>query len=370
MIRVMHILTDSNIGGAGHHLLALLSRENGLDRNIFQVQVVLPENARLIPLLESQGVHCIEVPYLAERSFSAHAIRIFCHIMHDFKPHIVHTHASLSGRIAARIYNKCRIVHTRHSVFEPRPMQTQFPIRQILGALNNHLSDAIIAVSPAAKDNLLALGVNSEKMHVIFNGMPQAKAYTVAERVALREKYNIPQDAFVLAQMARLTEVKGQNDVLTAAHELPAHVMVLIAGDGELRPHLEARIKNENIHNVRLLGFIEAVEEILAIMDVQLSASFGTEATSLALIQGMSVGKPAIVTDYGGNPYVIKDGENGIVVPTRHPSALADAVKRLCSDPDMYLRLAKGSCACYASHFTLEEMVKKTESLYNDMSGE
>ena len=348
-------------------MLALLGN-GGLCRERFQVEVVLPVGARLIPDLKSQGIPYVELPYLAERSFSIKAVGSLLKRMKFFKPNIVHTHAALSGRLAARLYRKCKIVHTRHSVFDPKPIHTRFPMRQIFGAINNRLSDAIISVSPAAKDNLLALGTNDDKTHVIFNGMPPTKAYTAAECAALREKYNIPKDAFVLAQIARLTEVKGQDDVLTAARDFPQHVIVLMAGDGDLRTHLESRINKENIHNVRLLGFINAVDEILAIMDVQISASFGTEATSMALVQGMSVGKPAIVTDYGGNPYVITNGENGLVVPKRNPAALAEAVNRLCQDADLVSRMAENARQCYKKRFTLNEMVENTEVLYEKLS--
>jgi len=364
MIKIMHIITDSNIGGAGNTLLSLFNAEYGINRSEFDIVVALPQNAKIKPALESMGITCVELPHLAEVSYSRAAIRVLKAEMEKQRPDIVHTHASLSGRVAARRYGKCKIVHTRHSVFEPPNWQKR--MKFIFGMINNRYSDVIIAVSPAAKDNLLALGTNPDKIHVIFNGMPPAKEFSQQERAKLREKYNVPQDAFVLAQNARLTEVKGQDDVLDAAKHFP-NVLVLMAGDGERRMHLEARIKNENINNVRLLGFVTAIEEILAVMDVQLSASFGTEATSLALIEGMSVGRPAIATDYGGNPYVISHMQNGLIVPTRNPKALADAVNTLYNDSALYAKLATQSREVYASCFTVKEVVSKTEQLYKGL---
>jgi len=362
-VRVLHVLTDSNIGGAGHHLLALLDKKNGICRNTFHLAVALPHGAKLTPLFENQDINCIELPHLAERSYSKAAVGALHNEMITFQPHIVHTHAALSGRLAARRYKKCKIVHTRHSVFEPPSWQKRFPARNFFGLLNNRLSDAIIAVSPAAKDNLLALGTQENKIHTIFNGMPPAKEYSPAERLELRRKYNISQDAFTLVQIARLTEVKGHDYVLDAAKNLP-NALILLAGEGERRTHLEARIKNEGINNVRLLGFITEVEEIFAIMDVQLSASFGTEATSLALIHGMSVGKPAIVTNYGGNPYVISHEENGLLIPTRSSNALMEAVNKLQGNNSLYNHMSAKSREVYVARFTLEEMVRKTEQLY------
>lgn len=366
-IKILHILTDSNIGGAGHQLLALLDKQSGINSQTFEPIVVLPQNAKLTPVFQSQDITCVELPYLAENSFSLKAVSVLLTEIKKLRPHIIHTHASLSGRVAARLYKKCKIVYTRHSVFEPASWQKRFPMRNILGWINNYFSDAIIAVSPAAKDNLLALGTSGKKIHVIFNGTAPTKEYSGEELEQLRKKYDIPQGVFVLAQIARLTEVKGQNDVLDAAKNLP-NAIVLMAGDGETRPHLEARIKNEGITNARLLGFVTDVSELLAVIDAQLSASFGTEATSMALIQGMSVGKPAIVTDYGGNPYVISNGENGLIIPIRSPKALAEAVNTLQNDPALYASISAKARQIYAARFTLEETVNKTEKLYRGLT--
>ena len=357
VIKVMQILTDKNIGGAGHQLLALCG---GINRDEFRVNVVLPKGALLRPKFEEMKISCIEMPYLAERYFSPMAIRGLRMKMEEFKPDIVHTHAALSGRIAAKLYGRCKIVHTRHSVFEPSAWQKRLGL--FIGAANNFLSDAIIAVSPAARDNLLDLGTDNRKIHMIFNGMPPLREYSPGAKQALRKKYKIPPDAFVLAQIARLTEVKGQGDVLDAARNWSP--IILMAGEGDTQQYLESRIKDEGLNNVRLLGFIDNVEEIHNLMDAQISASFGTEATSLALVQGMSLGKPAIVTDYGGNPYVIKDGENGLVIPTRNPAALRSAVEKLRTNPTLYAKLSEGARRIYKEHFTETEMVTQTESLY------
>ena len=347
-------------------MLALLDKQTGINRGQFELSVALPINAKIKPALVDQGINCIELPFLAESSFSRKAVQVLLNEMKNLQPDIVHTHAALSGRIAAWRYGKCKIVHTRHSVFEPARWKTRFPFRQVFGMINNRLSHKIIAVSPAAKDNLTAIGTAEEKFAIIYNGMPPAKEFGTTELTVLREKYNIPKDAFVLAQIARLTHVKGQDDVLDAVKDLP-NTLVLMAGDGENRPHLEARIQNEGITNVRLLGFVTEVEELLAVMDAQLSASFGTEATSLALIQGMSVGKPAIATNYGGNPYVISHKENGLLVPTRNPQALKNAICLLQNDTELYVKTSAGARKIYQLRFTVEEMVSKTEQLYKEL---
>ena len=358
--RLLHVLTDSNIGGAGHQLLALL---DALDANAYEIVVALPQGARLLPALMSRGVTCLEIAGLAERSFSWQAVKALRRYMRQFAPHIVHTHAALSGRVAARLYGRrrCKVVHTRHSVFDER--KRPFPLGTGMAMLNNWLSDAVIAVSPAARDELLTLGINERKIAVIFNGIAPVQEADAAQRQQLRAQYDLPQDAYVAVQVARLTAVKGQDYVLDAAKMLP-EVIFLLAGDGDLRAHLAERIANEGIHNVRLLGFVDAVHELVNIADVQLSASYGTEATSLALLQGMSVGKPTVATAYGGNPYVIQNGENGLLVPTHNPQAMAEAIDKIRSDSSLCRRLSDGARNRFQQDFTAQTMAEKAAQLY------
>jgi glycosyltransferase involved in cell wall biosynthesis len=356
----MHILTDSNIGGAGHQLLALCK---GLSRGDFETEIVLPQGAKLCAELKRAGINYTEVPHIADKSFSFSAVRVLRKIIKKRKPHIVHTHAALSGRIAAKIFGRCKIVYTRHSVFEPSEKQKK--IKRFIGGANNFLSDAIIAVSPAAKENLITLGANEKKIHVIFNGMPPPKKFSQDEIAKLREKYKIEHDAFVISQIARLTEVKGQDYVLNIAKQTPA--IILMAGMGESYEHLQARITNEKIENVRLLGFVENIDEIFAVTDIQISASFGTEATSLALVQGMSPGVPAVVTNYGGNPFVIENGENGLVIPVRDSNALLEATEKIRTAPVLYKKLSAGAQKIYEEKFTEQEMILKTEKLYRQI---
>jgi len=201
---------------------------------------------------------------------------------------------------------------------------------------------------------------------MIFNGMPPVKGFTTEEARGLKRKYGIPDGVFTLAIIARLAEVKGHDDILDAAKAVP-DALILVAGDGERETHLKERIAREGIANVKLVGFIEKVDEIIAITDALLNASFGTEASSLSLIMGMSAGLPAVVSDYGGNPYLVRDGVNGLVVRTRDPVAMADGIRRLMSDPELYARLSEGALRVYYDGFTGEKMASATEDVYSEL---
>jgi len=363
-VKVLHIITDKNIAGAGHVVLALI---DAADTTAFEIEVVVSEGSRLIPLIAGRGIAYYEAPHIADKSFSLAGVEALYALIKRIKPDIVHTHSSLSGRIAAKLSRRTKIVHTRHSVFPIPAWRKSFPFRQMSGLINNTFSDLIIAVSPAAKDNLVEMGTKEGKIRIVFNGTPPVRKFTQEEINALKLKYNIPPDVFTLAIMARLTEVKGHDDILDAAKAVP-DVLVLMAGIGDRQQHLEERIAREGITNVRMLGWIDNTDELAAASDAQLNASFGTEASSMALILGMSAGRPAVVTDYGGNPYLIQDGVNGLLTKTHDPAAMAEAIQRLKSEPGLYTRLSKGARQVYNGKFTDKKMASDTEAVYKELS--
>ena len=103
MIKVLQIITDSNIGGAGRLLINYL---HNFDKTKFDMAVVLPRGADLKPLVEAEGFAVIETEHGRDKSFEMGAVSELCRIFKEFKPDLVHCHSSLSGKIAAYL---CRV---------------------------------------------------------------------------------------------------------------------------------------------------------------------------------------------------------------------------------------------------------------------
>lgn len=368
MIKAINVISDTNIGGAGKILLSFLEK---YDRERFDVKVVIPKNSQLKERIEALGVPAIEVDGMADDSKGKAAEAELLELFKTEKPDVVHTHASLGARRAAKKYGKCAIVYTRHSVFDQPSWKKSFPFKQINGHVNNSLADRVIAVSPAAKENIVEVGVDPEKIQVIFNGVAPAVKLTGEEKAAVREKWGVGADDFVCAIIARLEEVKGHEYVLKAAKKLMdagENVKIMIAGNGSIENRLKAMAEDMKLTNVIFTGFIREIHEIENIMDVQLNASYGTEATSLSLLEGMSLGVPAIVSDFGGNPYVIETGVNGIVVPKRDENALCDAILKIKSDRELYDKCSEGAKKVFSEKFTVESMTRQIEDVYTELS--
>ena len=368
MIKVIHVISDTNIGGAGTVLLTTLYN---IDRSKFDVKVVLPEGSALIPRLDALGFAHIATKGGADKSLDLGAIGEYMRIFKAEKPDIVHTHAAFSARIAAFFAGVRVRIHTRHSTFAPRPILTRFPLRNVCGFINNTLSTMMVAVSESTKENLTAMGANPRKIEVIINGAEPLRNVSTEEADALRESLGIAPDDFVVGMSARLEEVKGHIYLIEAARILRErgceNLRVLIIGTGAMEQMLKEKTEEYGLTDCVLFpGFVQDVAPYIRIMDVIVNCSFGTEATSMALIEAMSLAKPAVATDYGGNAYIIENGKNGFIIPQKSASNLAEAIQKLLDNPAKRMEMAKVAYSKYICRLTGKIMTGKLEKLYED----
>ena len=367
MIKVFEVSSDTNIGGAGKCLLILLKE---MDRSKFDVTAVLPKNSLLKPLVEELEVRVIEVEGIADKSLDLSAVKELKRIFNKEKPDIVHTHASMSARIAAK-FAGCKVVYTRHSVFPPSAKISKGIGKLINGAVNSFFADRIIAVADAAKDNLTQTGVPENKIDVILNGVYPLKR--IDDKTELKKRFGNEEGEKTASIVARLEDIKGHDYFIDAAKMLldkGVRAKFIIAGTGSYEEHLKRKVKDLGCEkNILFTGFLTDVDRLMAVTDVQVNASFGTEATSLALLEGMSIGVPAVVSDFGGNPGVIKNGVNGFVVPKKNAQALADCLELVLQNDELRQKLSEGAEKVFNERFTAQIMTKNTEAVYTKVIG-
>lgn len=365
MIRVLNILSDTNIGGAGRLLVNYL---HNFDRTRFEGKVVLPKDSLLRPAIEKEGYEVFETLHGRDKSFDLAAVSEIQKIIRDFKPHIVHTHSAFSGKLAAYLSGvPCRF-YTRHSAFPSPRRLTTFPGKQISGFVNNTLSTDIVAVAQAAKDNLTETGVDPRKITVIINGVEEMRRTSPDEQAALKQSLDIGENTFVCGISARLEPYKGHSYLLDSAKAVIASApdtVFLIMGEGSCEADLRKQAELLGIGDkLRFTGFVDDVAPYYNVMDLNLNCSWGTETSSLALSEGFSLSVPAVATTYGGNPYMITEGVNGLLVPEKDAPAMADAILSLIRDRDRLATLSRGARELYEKKFTARAMTAQLEALY------
>ena len=367
MIKVLNIISDSNIGGAGRCLINFLKY---YDRSKFDIKVALPKGSLLIPELEKLNTEVIEVDGISDKSFDVHAIGKLNKIIKMYSPEIVHTHGTVTGRISGRLCGK-KVVYTRHSVFPVNPKIKKGIGRFINKTLNEYLADDIIAVAEAAKENLTDGGINPNKIKVILNGVEPVKRESNEEIIKTRQKYGVTENDFVMGILARLDIVKGHAILIEAVEELKKqgkNIKLIIAGVGPEEENLKRIVEEKKLQDtVILAGFVTEIKKLLSILNLQVNASFGTEATSLALLEGMSLGIPAVVSDYGGNPGVITYGENGYLFRTKDKDDMVKHLNLIIDDVDKYNYMSKKSVEIFNEKFTAEIYARNIEKVYEGL---
>lgn len=362
-MKVLHIITDTNIGGAGKVLCALLKNT---DKSEFDVAVALPDGSALAPLIEETGTRTIPTKYGRDKSFERAAIKELKQIIKSEKPDIVHTHASLSGRIAAKECGVRLRFMTRHCVFDMWEKYARFPKKQIFGALSNYLTTNYVATAEAVKRQLIRMGCDEKKITVIQNGSEKLRKITPDGRNALRDSLGIPRDAFVVGISARLEVYKGHIYLIDALNKINVNdIYLLVVGDGSEGNNLKAHAEELELSDrVIFAGFQSDMAPYYGIMDVGANCSFGTETTPLAVTEAMALGIPSIVSDYGGNPDTVTNGYDGVVVPQKDAAALAEAILSFYFDRDKLKLFGDNAKISYKTKYSPEIMAEKLEKLY------
>ena len=361
--RLLLVLSDANIGGAGRWLLTYLK---AADVQRFDIVIALPENAALRKEITALGFPVYEMG--SERSFSFRNTLLALKLMLSLRPDVVNTSASLSARIAATLARVPVRLYTRHCVYEPHKIFKWQAVRIGHRLLFRLLSPHAVAVAPEAKDDLVAMGVPPKRIHVIPNGVfPVRYDIEAAERI--KHRFHIT-DGLTVAICVRLEKDKSVHTLIEAIAELKQqnHTLhALIVGCGSEENSLkQLAIQKDVTDRVHFCGFVSDVSPYLSAADLYANCSVGSEATSLAIAEAMSLSLPVVASDYGGNPHMVKDGVNGIIVRKSDPRELAGALLIL-SDKALLERFGKASYSRYTAYYQAETMARQYESLYQTL---
>ncbi len=362
-IKVTHILTDSNIGGAGRLLRYQLE---AADKDRFEYSVILPDDAALIPEIATIGVPVYSVAGIADRSNAAAAKPALVALLKDIKPDIVHTHSSRTGRFAAVEAEVPIIMLSKHCSDMPPARLGKFPYKQLAQREWKKTLAGAIATDDAAADSLVAESLPREKIRVIYNGAPALAVIGDEEKSALRAKLGIPEGALVVGIFARLEAVKNVDTFLYAAEECRERgldaVHFIIAGDGSRRWFVEDYIEDDLEDRVHFCGFVDDVAPLMNICDVNVNCSVGTETSNLAIIEGMSLGIVPVVSDLAPNERLI--GDAGLSFERENEDDLADIIEDLLCDREKLKKLSSAAKARYEAHYTSERFVREVEDYY------
>jgi glycosyltransferase involved in cell wall biosynthesis len=237
-------------------------------------------------------------------------------------------------------------------------------MRWLTGWINNTLSSGIVAVADAAADDLTALGTHPDKIRVIINGAEPLKKLSDDERRAARMALGFSDNDFVVGMFARLEECKGHKYLFEAVSKMgkDSRIKILLCGRGSLDDELHRLAASLGISDrVVFAGFCPDISPYMNAVDLNVNCSIGTETSSLALSEGMSIGRAAVVSDYGGNGAMVENDVSGVVVPRANADALTAALTELENDRERLSRMSEAALRRYNERFTPQPMTRELE---------
>lgn len=356
-IKVMHVITDMNFGGAGKYLVDICEF---IDKEKYEITAIVPKGSVLNDYLKNiDGIKILNINGIDTKSFSMGGVRELYSLMKKNKPDVIHSHACLSARIAGRLIGVKKIIYTRHCL-QPKSNGLKKYIKIILSRI---LGSKVIAISKAVKNDLIDEGEREEDIFLIYHGVKiPEKSYDMEK---LREKYKVPMDKIIITLIGRLETVKGQEHLLNIVDILKEKTdkfQVLLAGDGSNRSALEDRIQKDKLP-VKLLGHIKDIDEIYELSDITVNTS-NSEALSYASLEAFSHKKPVVAFDIDGINEVIINNKDGFLVEFKNYEEFAQRLITLINNKE--LRLSFGKCGYNKVNamFSTENMIKQIEEVY------
>jgi len=281
---------------------------------------------------------------------------------------LVHAHDLYSALIAvpAAKIARCRVIVGRLDLVHWKGRLRHLAMRALSRA-----ADHVIANAKAIQTMLVETeGIPAERVSVIYNGIDVA-----AFDRRVRQGPSLPLPATGGAPVAVLVAnmhdpVKRQEDFLLAIAEARTRfpdLQAFLVGDGRRRAQLEefsARLHLEQV--AHFLGHRVDVPAVLARATIGVLCS-EREGLSNAVIEGMAGRVPMIVTNTGGNPELVADGERGLVVSVRQPSELAAAMVKLLENPTTCRRMGEAGRQFIEKEMGLSRMVLAHDLLYRSL---
>ncbi len=307
-------------------------------------------------------------------------------IIREFKPDIVHTHASKAGaigRLAASSMNVPLIFHTFHGhVFHSYfgSLKTQF-YKNIERYLAKK-STKIIALSPTQKNELVNIHriAPEKKIEIISLGFDLLRFTLNKEenRKNFREKYQVKEDEIAIGIIGRLVPIKNHRLFLKAIQYLTQNtskkIKAFVIGDGESKndilkttQDLGLSYSTEPSSEARVIftSWIQNVDWAYAGLDIVCLTSFN-EGTPVSLIEAQAAGKPVITTNVGGVEDIIQKDKTGFITDPLAEHDFFHGLQKLVEDENLRAKFSEKGAEWALEKFSYHRLVNNMSTLYKN----
>ena len=292
-------------------------------------------------------------------------------IIKQLKPDIVYAHSSKAGAFAriADLGLNNKVIYNPHGwAFNMQQSAKKKEMYKWVEKISAHFCDKIVCISDAERESALRGKIcKPSKLQVIYNGIDLEEIEKTAPMS--RTQLGIPEDAFVVGMVGRLSKQKAPDTFVKAAKlikEKVPNAFFLMVGDGELRNQVESLINQYDLGSSFLItGWVDNPTAYMKIMDVGMLLS-RWEGFGLVLPEYMACDVPIVATDVDAIPDIIKDSVNGVLAKVDNVQSVVDAVGMLNSDPTFKNKLTVNGLNCVKSKYNGQRVAQQTYELLKE----
>ena len=391
--KILYLITLSELGGAQKYVFDLavnLKRQEKIQTLVAYGGRPYDSLARQLQInhIENYYLKYLQRPINFYYDFLA-LIQLY-KLIKKIQPDIVHLNSSKAGvlgALAAQLAGKSKIIYTVHGLVLNEPMnKIKKNIYWLAEWLAARLKDHFICVSNFDKQALLKYklakadkitvipnGIQADKLHIWPRQLSRTKLTAILQHKINDFKFNLNDKNYCLiGAIANFYPSKGLAYLIQAIYLLKnkypkLKVKLIIIGDGPGRRQLSDLIQTYQLaKDIFLPGILEKATRYLKAFDIFVLASI-KEGLSYTLIEALTAQLPIIATRVGGNPEIIKNESNGLLVPPASAPALAQAIKKIASQENLANQFKQNN-AQVAKRFNLTTMLEATKKVYLKIS--
>lgn len=345
-LRLLHLIGGRGPGGSEKFYLRLVRALH--QRDDVEVLPIVGKDSWLAARLKEEGLPHHELPFGSFFDFKTRPQIV--EVISKFKPHV----AQVWGKVASRFMPR-DIVPTVARVSGYYSLSPYKKIDHMVG----NTEDICRYVREKKWD--------ANRVHYIPSFVDMPREDYRDHRYDVRAEYGISQSAKVMLMVGRLHEVKGFDAALFALTQLPENVHCILAGDGPDFAALKAAVEADGVaHRVHFTGWVNQVSPLFAAADVFVVPARHAHSGNVVL-DGWAHAVPVAATDSAGPKSLIKDGEDGILVPVDDDKAMAKAIEHILANPDLAEAMAQAGYARVQTQFSEAQVVDQYVALYRDL---
>ena len=385
-MKILHVITESNLGGAQRNTLLTIRglAELGCEVHLACGAYGPGDATALVREAEESGIKVWQITSLArpvnlKRDLAASFA--LARLLRREKYDVVHTHSTKAGMIGRVVAWLCRtpvIIHTFHGVpFDTRRENWKTRLCFIAERFFCLFCHRLVSVGDVLRGELIehrvARAAKIVTIHsgVDFSSLEPGSLDAAADPQAIRRELGLPEGAKVVGFVGRLAEQKAPDILLTAfalvRKQVPAAHLLMI-GEGPLHGRLAAQVHGQGLEGcVHLLGERSDVPRLLAAMHVFALPS-RWEGVGRSLTEAMYMRLPAVTTGVNGVPELVQDRETGLIIKGDDPADAAEKIVMLLGDPGLARTLGQAAHEKVKNLMSAEVMVDQTMKLYSELA--